>query len=156
MKSSSQPSIRNNMPIIRIAPVCNGKIYVAPRRAADGENLQWDLPIEESVEHVSIKSDKVARKIKEKYQSHIHSDASPRFCVQYTSKPHDGSTAYLYILPLQKEEEVHFHEGKFVSAEEITNQSETFSDNLQEESALLGMAAELWAEFILERAAAET
>ena len=156
MKSSSQPSIRNNMPIIRIAPVCNGKIYVAPRRAADGENLQWDLPIEESVEHVSTKSDKVARKIKEKYQSHIHSDASPRFCVQYTSKPHDGSTAYLYILPLQKEEEVHFHEGKFVSAEEITNQPETFSDNLQEESALLGMAAELWAEFILERAAAET
>lgn len=156
MKSSLQPPIRNNMPIIRIAPVCNGKIYVAPRRAADGENLQWDLPIEESVEHVSTKSDKVARKIKEKYQSHIHSDASPRFCVQYTSKPHDGSTAYLYILPLQKEEEVHFHEGKFVSAEKITNQPETFSDNLQEESALLDMAAELWAEFILERAAAET
>lgn len=156
MKSSSQPSIRNNMPIIRIAPVCNGKIYVAPHRAADGENLQWDLPIEESVEHVSIKSDKVARKIKEKYQSHIHTDASPRFCVQYTSKPHDGSTAYLYVLPLHQEDEIHFHEGKFVSAEEITNQPETYSYNLQEEGALLGMAAELWAEFILERAAAET
>ena len=147
MKQSKRLPKSDNMPIIRIAPVCNGKIYVAPRRAADGENLQWDLPIEESVEHVSNKSDKVARKIKEKYQSHIHSDASPRFCVQYTSKPHDGSTAYLYILPLQKEEEVHFHEGKFVSAEEITNQPETFSDNLQEEGALLGMAAELWAEF---------
>ena len=156
MKSSSQPSIRNNMPIIRIAPVCNGKIYVAPRRAADGESLQWDLPIEESVEHVSIKSDKVARKIKEKYQPHIHTNASPRFCVQYTSKPHDRSTAYLYVLPLHQEDEIHFHEGKFVSAKEITNQPETYSYNLQEESALLGMAAELWAEFILERAAAET
>ena len=147
MKQSKRLPKSDNMPIIRIAPVCNGKIYVAPRRAADGENLRWDLPIEESVEHVSSQSDKVARKIKEKYQSHIHTDASPRFCVQYTSKPHDGSTAYLYILPLQKEEEVHFHEGKFVSAEKITNQPETFSDNLQEEGALLGMAAELWAEF---------
>ena len=147
MKQSKRLPKNNNMPIIRIAPVCNGKIYVAPRRAADGENLQWDLPIEESVEHVSTKSDKVARKIKEKYQAHIHSDASPRFCVQYTSKPHNGSVAYLYVLPLRQEEEIHFHEGKFVSAEEIINQPETHSYNLQKESALLGMAAELWAEF---------
>ena len=137
----------NNMPIIRIAPVCNGKIYVAPRRAADGENLQWDLPIEESVEHVSTKSDKVARKIKEKYQSHIHTDASPRFCVQYTSKPHDGCTAYLYVLPLRQEDEIHFHEGKFVSAEDINNHPDAYSYNLHEESELLDMAAELWKDF---------
>ena len=147
MKSSLQPPIRNNTPIIRIASVCNGKIYVVPRLAADGESLRLDLPIEESVEHVSTQSDKVARKIKEKYQSHIHTDASPRFCVQYTSKPHDGSTAYLYVLPLHQEDEIHFHEGKFVSAEEINNQPETYSDNLQKESALLGMAAELWKDF---------
>ena len=137
----------NNMPIIRIAPVCNGKIYVVPRLGTDGKNLRWDLPIEESVKHVSTQSEKVARKIKEKYQAHIHTDASPRFCVQYTSKPHNGSVAYLYVLPLRQEEEIHFHEGKFVSAKEIINQPETHSYNLQKESALLGMAAELWAEF---------
>ena len=75
------------MPIVRIAPVCNGKIYVAPRMASDGESLRLDLPIEESGEHISTKSEKTARKIKEKYQAHIRTDASPRFCVQYKSKP---------------------------------------------------------------------
>ena len=135
------------MPIVRIAPVCNGKIYVAPRMASDGESLRLDLPVEESGEHISTKSEKAARKIKEKYQAHIHTDASPRFCVQYKSKPHHGRTAYLYVLPLRQEEEIHFHEGKFVSAEDITNHPDAYSRNLQEESELLDMAAELWKDF---------
>ena len=135
------------MPIVRIAPVCNGKIYVAPRMASDGESLRLDLPIEESGEHTSTKSEKAARKIKEKYQAHIRTDASPRFCVQYKSKPHHGRTAYLYVLPLRQEEEIHFHEGKFVSAEDITNHPDAYSHNLQEESELLDMAAELWKDF---------
>ena len=147
MKSSSQPSIRNNMPIIRIAPVCNGKIYVVPRLAADGKSLRLDLPIEESVEHVSTKSDKAAYKVKEKYHLHLHTETSPRFCVQYTSKPHYGSTAYLYVLPLHQEDEIHFHEGKFVSAEDINNHPDAYSYNLHEESELLDMAAELWKDF---------
>jgi len=85
--------------------------------------------------------------MKEKYQSHIHTDASPRFCVQYTSKPHDGCTAYLYVLPLHQEDEIHFHEGKFVSAEDINNHPDAYSYNLHEESELLDMAAELWKDF---------
>ncbi len=149
MKSSSQPSIRNNMPIIRIAPVCNGKIYVAPRRAADGENLQWDLPIEESVEHVSTKSDKVAHKIKEKYQSHIHTDASPRFCVQHKSATTGDAVVYLYVLPLKQEDEIRFNHGKFVSAEEIDSGGNEYSHTLQNECMLLGMAAELWDDYYL-------
>ena len=135
------------MPIVRIAPVCNGKIYVTPRMASDGESLRLDLPIEESGEHISTKSEKAARKIKEKYQAHIRTDASPRFCVQYKSKPHHGRTAYLYVLPLRQEDEIHFHEGKFVSAEDITNHPDAYSRNLQEESELLDMAAELWKDF---------
>ena len=135
------------MPIVRIAPVCNGKIYVAPRMASDGESLRLDLPIEESGEHIPTKSEKTARKIKEKYQAHIRTDASPRFCVQYKSKPHHGRTAYLYVLPLRQEEEIHFHEGKFVSAEDITNHPNAYSRNLQEESELLDIAAELWKDF---------
>lgn len=135
------------MPVIRIAPVCNGKIYVVPCASADGANLLFDLPIEESVAHVSMKSDKAARKVKEKYQAHLSTSASPRFSVKYTSKPHEGSTAYLYILPLRQEDEIHFHEGKFVSAEDISNHPEVYSCNLQEEGELLGMAAELWNDF---------
>ena len=147
MKHSNLLPESNKMSIIRIAPVCNGKIYVTPRASTDGKGFLMDLPIEESVEHVSTKSDKVARKIKEKYQSHIHTDASPRFCVQYTSKPHDGCTAYLYVLPLHQEDEIHFHEGKFVSAEDINNHPDAYSYNLHEESELLDMAAELWKDF---------
>ena len=147
MKHPNPLSESNKMSIIRIAPVCNGKIYVTPRASADGKGFLMDLPIEESVEHVSTKSDKTARKIKEKYQSHIHTDASPRFCVQYTSKPHDGCTAYLYVLPLHQEDEIHFHEGKFVSAEDINNHPDAYSYNLHEESELLDMAAELWKDF---------
>ena len=147
MKHSKFTPESNNMPIVRIAPVCNGKIYVAPRMASDGESLRLDLPIEESGEHTSTKSEKAARKIKEKYQAHIRTDASPRFCVQYKSKPHHGRTAYLYVLPLRQEDEIHFHEGKFVSAEDITNHPDAYSRNLQEESELLDMAAELWKDF---------
>lgn len=147
MKDSKFTFESNNMPIVRIAPVCNGKIYVVPCVTASGESLRLDLPIEESGEHISTKSEKAARKIKEKYQAHIHADVSPRFCVQYKSKPHNGHTAYLYVLPLRQEDEVHFHEGKFVSAEDITNHPDDYSYNLQEECELLDMAAELWKDF---------
>lgn len=147
MKSSLQPSIRNNMPTIRIAPVCNGKIYVVPRLAADGKNLRLDLPIEESIEHVSTKSDKVARKIKEKYQSHIHTDASPRFCVQHKSATTGEATVYLYVLPLKQENEIRFNHGKFVFAEEIESNGNEYSHTLQNECMLLGMAAELWDDY---------
>ena len=44
----------NKMSIIRIAPVCGGKIYMTPNK---------ELPIEEEVEHVDEKSDKKARKV---------------------------------------------------------------------------------------------
>ena len=146
MKSSSQPSIRNNMPIIRIAPVCNGKIYVVPRPTADGSNLRFDLPIEESVEHVSTKSDKAACKVKEKYHLHLHTEASPRFCVQHKSES-NKSIVFLYVLPLKKEEEISFCEGTFITAEDIFTYPERYNSNLQLESELLGMAAELWNDF---------
>lgn len=147
MKHSNLSSETNNMPIIRIAPVCNGKIYVAPRTSENGKELRMDIPMEESVEHVSTKSDKAARKVKEKYRAHLSTSMTPRFSVRYKSPSHNGSTAYLYILPLKKEDEIHFHEGKFISAEEITHQPEAYSSNLQLESELLGMAAELWRDY---------
>lgn len=137
------------MPIIRIAPVCNGKIYVVPRTSEDGKELRMDIPIEESVEHVSTKSDKAARKVKEKYQTHLRTSMTPRFSVQYKSPSHNGSTTYLYILPLKQENEIQFHEGRFISAEDINNHPKQYTSNLQMESELLGMAAELWNDFYL-------
>ena len=136
----------NKMPIIRIAPVCNGKIYVTPRMTEEG-NLRLDLPIVESVEHVSTQSDKPARRVKEKFHQHLHTDASPRFCVQHRSALPDEGIVYLYVLPLRSEEDISFLEGKLVTSEDIAAHPEEYGYNLQMESELLGMAAELWADF---------
>ena len=135
------------MPIIRIAPVCNGKIYVVPRSDMDNNKSRMDLPMEECVKHVSIKSDKEARKIKEKYHQHLCTDASPRFCVTHRSKTEEETNVYLYVLPLRSEDEILFREGKFVTSEDINAHPDSYSPDLQTESNLLGMAAELWEEY---------
>jgi hypothetical protein len=106
-----------------------------------------DLPIEEHLEHFSPNSEKYIRKIKEKYHLHLHTPTTPRFSVQYKSEAHKGSTVYLYILPLKSEDEIHFHEGEFVSSEDIAENATLYSLNLQKEGDLLGMAAELWQDF---------
>lgn len=137
------------MSIIRIAPVCNGKIYVVPRTSTNGKGPLMDLPMVESVEHVSPKSDKAARKVKEKYDAHVSTSMSPRFSVRYTSTSADKSPVFLYILPLREEDKIQFHEGRFVSAEDIDARPEAYASDLQKESGLLGMAAELWNDFYL-------
>ena len=147
MKHSNLFPKNNKMPIIRIAPVCNGKIYVAPRSVMDDESFRMDLPMEEYVEHVFTQSDKAARKAKEKYHQHLRTNASPRFCVKYRSSTEKEIINYLYILPLKNEDEILFREGKFVTSEDISKHPETYSLDLQTESELLGMAAELWDDF---------
>lgn len=149
MKESLNTLNSYNMPIIRIAPVCNGKIYVTPHPLENGEGSCMDLPIVENVEHVSVKSDKAARKVKEKYQLHIQTDASPRFCVQHKSATTGDAVVYLYVLPLKQEDEIRFNHGKFVSAEEIDSGGNEYSHTLQNECMLLGMAAELWDDYYL-------
>ena len=147
MKNPLNLSTSNNLPIVRIAPVCNGKIYVVPRRPDGVKTPRLDLPIEERVEHFSPNSEKSIRKIKEKYHLHLHTSATPRFCVQYKSESDNGSTVYLYILPLKSEDEIHFHDGEFVKSEDMEENATLYSMNLQKESGLLGMAAELWEDF---------
>ena len=147
MKHSNLLPENNKMPIIRIAPVCNGKIYVTPHSVMDDNSSRMDLPMEECVEHVSTQSDKAARKMKEKYHQHLRTDASPRFCVKYRSSTEKEIINYLYILPLKSEDEILFRDGKFVTSEDISKNPEVYSPDLQMESELLGMAAELWNDF---------
>jgi hypothetical protein len=147
MKDLSFNASTNKMPIIRIAPVCNGKIYVVPRHSSENKSVYWDLPIEERVEHISQKSDKVACRVKEKYHAHIHTQTSPRFSIIHQLPSHQESTIYLYILPLQEESDIHFHNGRFIAAEEIAIHPEQYSIHLQQEGELLGLAAELWNDF---------
>ena len=147
MKHPKHLSESNKMSIIRIAPICNGKIYVTTHPSYEERKAHMDLPIVEKAEHISPKSDKVACKIKAKYHQHIHTEASPRFCVQHRSALPDGNTAYLYVLPLKSEDEISFREGKFVTSEDISEHLEAYSPDLQMECELLGMASELWADF---------
>ena len=131
------------MPVIRIAPVCNGKIYVAPCPSS----RQMDLPLVEQVEeHPARQSNKLARQLTRKSEG-ISASEEPRFSVKYTSPTNREETVYLYILPLSREDEIRFEEGKFIPAEEITSNEEQYSECLQKESQLLGMAAELWKMF---------
>lgn len=144
MKGSIQETPQMPLPIVRIAPVCKGRIYVAPRTPADGQQPYLDLPIEEETEVRSPRTGKDARKVMEKYRQHLPTGAAPRFSVQYHSRPPLRESVCLYILPLDEEDGIRFTDGRFVSADEIENAPHLFSRKLQEESALLGMAAELW------------
>lgn len=143
MKDSFKKPTFDTMSIIRIAPICNGKIYVVPRPSTDGTQ-HLDIPIEETIEQWSPKSEKAIRKIKDKYRLHIHTQNSPRYCVQYKLASHNEETVYLYVLPLNHEDEIQFQKGEFVTAEAITNEDHPCSPYLQKEIDLLGMAAELW------------
>ena len=113
----------------------------------DNESSRMDLPMEECVEHVSTQSDKTARKVKEKYHQHLRTDAHPRFCVKHRSSTEKEAIIYLYVLPFKSEDEILFREGEFVTSEDISKHPEVYSPDLQVESELLGMAAELWDDF---------
>lgn len=135
-----------NMPIIRIAPVCNGRIYVIPGHSAD----QLDLPlIERTASPLSKRSNKAARQLAQKHHSNLRTGEQPRFSVKYASPTDQAEDVYLYILPLNDEKEISFENGTFVSAEEIEAEGHRYSEYLQKESGLLGMAAELWQDYKL-------
>lgn len=147
MKETLSTNQRNTMPIIRIAPVCNGKIYVIHHTSEERENPKIDIPIEEYVHQAPTQSGKMAKKIKGKYRLHLQTDMPPRFSVKYKSPSDKQEIVYLYILPLKEENEIKFQGGKFITTDDIHHNSRLFSPNLQFESELLCMAAELWNDY---------
>ena len=58
MTNSKINPLSDKMSIVRIAPVCNGKIYVVQRRPDGVKTPRLDLPIEEHLEHFSPNSEK--------------------------------------------------------------------------------------------------
>lgn len=147
MKVSTQQPPIDNMTRIRIIPVCNGKIYVTSRIGEDGETTCMDTPMEVMTGNAPAKSGKTAYKLMEKYRRHLNTDEEPRFSVQYRMHTDREQTVYLYILPLESEDDICFSSGRFVTADNIRSHAETFSRYLNEECELLEMAAELWADY---------
>lgn len=150
MKKTLNAPQHNSMHILRIAPVCNGKIYVVPHQSNQMGSYCLDVPIQEQIHGNPTNSYKIAQKIKERFHLHLHTNEQPRFCVQYRMKSENSETVYLYILPLQKEEDIHFNNGQLMTADEIQKADTSISPFLQQESELLNMAAELWNDFYTE------
>lgn len=147
MKKTLNALHHNSMSTLRIAPVCNGKIYVVPHQSNQMGNYYLDIPIQEQIHGNPTNSGKAVQKIKERFHLHFHTNEQPRFCVQYKMRAEQQEVVFLYILPLKEEEEIRFSNGQFMTSEEIQANEQSFSPYLQKESELLGMAAELWNDF---------
>lgn len=147
MKKTLKEPLNNSMTIIRIAPVCKGRIYIVPHQTSQEGSCLLDIPIQEQVTTTQPPTSRSILKLKERYHSHIKTSEQPRFCVRHRMQSKRQDIIYLYILPLQNEEDIHFSQGKFISFEEILADHQSFSPYLQEESALLEMSAELWNDF---------
>lgn len=137
-------SIFLNMPVLRIIPVCNGKIYVIHNK----EFNQWDTPLEDCMDARQIDRDLYAKEIMERYREHLDDEPSPRFCLKHLVKnPPMDNTFLLYILPLNDERQIHFNGGKFVTPEEIEETPKSYSYYLREEINHLKVAARMWEEY---------
>lgn len=136
--------------IVRVAPLCHGKIYLTQREHNTCCSLSptplWDLPIENSFEGPSGKSEKYARKIASK-QLEIQEEPRPilhyRSSVTCSCQQH----IHLYIIPTVEEEELHLPNGRFFSFEEIEQNREKFGPSLLQELPHLQLAASMWNEY---------
>ena len=133
------------MPVIRIAPVYDGKIYVIPHN----KHQIFDLPWMKQVNcHPNLKSTKQAQLLIRQETPAFNIKEHPRFSVKYASPGNKDEKVYLYILPLSEENEINFENGKFIVSDEIEENAHLYSEYLQKESGLLGMAAELWNDYL--------
>ena len=137
------------MPFLRIAPICNGKIYVAPRSYQGEEPGKLDIPMEDYIYACKTDTDKYAKEVENKYSNHITGQPEPRFSLKHLVKETNGvkKTIMLYILPLNDEEQIHFTGGKFVTPEEIEMNSAQYSSFLKEEIDHLNIVTQMWEEF---------
>lgn len=137
------------MPFLRIAPICNGKIYVAPRSYQGEEPGKLDIPMEDYIYACKTDTDKYAKEVENKYSNHITGQPEPRFSLKHLVKETNGvkKNIMLYILPLNDEEQIHFTGGKFVTPEEIEMNSAQYSSFLKEEIDHLNIVTQMWEEF---------
>ena len=139
------------IPILRIAPICNGKIYVVPRNTQDKEYGKLDLPMEDYIYPNETDTDKYAGKIASQYLGNISYSSEPRFSLKHlmqTDKNNESKkTIILYVLPLTNENQLSNGKGKFVTPEEIEKNSSLYSSLLREEIDHLDMVTQIWKEF---------
>lgn len=140
--------------LVRIAPVCDGKIYLERKMLFDDDSEDtsavWDIPLESSFEGPLDKSDRYARKITKKMG--FSPKTTPRLILSYQN--HNGCATCkqrvsLYILPMSDVEELKSDSrGRFFSFEEIkAAKQHEYSPALLSELGQLEIAAQMWKEF---------
>lgn len=137
------------MPFLRIAPICNGKVYVSPRGMHGEEPGKWDVPMEDYIYVCKTDTDSYAKEIEKKYHQYLTSNAEPRFSLKHmvAIPGRQKKTILLYVLPLEEESQIHFTGGKFVTPEEVLSNAAQYSSFLKAEIDHLGVAAQIWQEF---------
>lgn len=137
------------MPLLRIAPICNGKIYVAPRNQQGEEPGKLDIPMEDYIYSTKTNIDRFARELEKKYSNNLTGQLEPRFSLKYLVKAANGTqkTVLLYVLPLNDESQIHFTGGKFVTPKDIEAHSNQYSSFLKEEVNHLNVVAQMWEEY---------
>lgn len=133
------------MPCLRIAPVCDGKVYVVPLQNFEKEAGKFDLPIRSYITDHTADTDSYAKKVEEEYSKFIIGQPEPRFSLKYLTDME--KMILLYVLPLNEEAEICFPKGKFVTPQEIEANPEQYSVLLNEEVSHLSIVAEMWKEY---------
>lgn len=136
--------------IIRIIPICNGKIYLTPHAK---NTTTWDAPIKSLFEGPLRKSQQHAKHIVQKHlvstnkafipQTPIH----PRLILSYRLQGLLPTFVQLYILPVSQEDELALSEERFFACEDIKKNPERFSHELMIECERLQLVAQVWKEF---------
>lgn len=130
--------------IIRIAPVCNGKIFLSHKNIS---SRVLDIPLERNIEGSLEDSTKYAIKLAKKYTV---DNIQPRLILQYKDECSCGisNNVLLFILPLKSENETTL-DGKFYSFEDLEKTLIDLSPCIKKELEHLKDAASLWKEFYL-------
>lgn len=135
--------------LIRIAPICNGKIYLCPHQTAS-ESI-WDIPMNYQVEGLAATNEKFATKqsgmfLKEA-KCTIKHFTSPRLILKYHIKSLAPYPIQLFILPIANETDIQLKEGRFFSFYEIEKTALKISNILMAEKEHLQISANIWKKF---------
>ncbi len=136
-----------SIPMLRVAAVCNGKVYVVP---VPNDREYWDLPMKDICHGGQDKVNETLARIRETYQANLSDKPDFRFSLKYLFDTPFGSpvTILLYILPLKDESDIHFEGGRFVSPTEIVEDTDKrFCLFLKEEAEHLETVVEMWKTF---------
>lgn len=130
--------------VIRIAPLCKGRIYLTGRHRP----TVWDLPIESHFYGPSTAADRKARKLVRR--GLLPSPVAPRLLLRHwTTDPASPQRkpVSVYIYPIRQEKDFSATNGRYFTFEEIRQQPAAFSPVLLKELEHLELAAEVWNQY---------